>query len=124
MSDQIYEPQKPNSLAHNDGPTMLGQPAWSSNPVENGETTTLSVPIEYTDAKVLVGEYIGNEDPGEGNGAPMEVKDDHLFVIIIVDLATGPHPINIRAKDDKGQWSSLEPTVLTVMSTPSKPQTP
>jgi hypothetical protein len=118
MSDQIYEPNKPNSLANNDGAAMLGQPFWTSNPVENGETTTLSIPIEYEQGSVVTGEYIGNEDPGQGNGKPMDVKDGHLTVIIIVDLPIGSHPINIRAKDANGQWSSLEPTVLTVMSTP------
>jgi hypothetical protein len=97
---------------------MLGQPSWSANPAENGETITLSVPIEYPAGRVVLGEYIGNDDPGQGNGTPMEVKDDQLTLTMIVDMATGPHPINIRAKDANGQWSSFEPTVLVVMDTP------
>lgn len=118
MGDQIYESDKPNSLAQNSGPTMLGMPFWSSNPVPKGATTTLTVPIEYLDGQVVAGEYIGNDDPGQGNGKPMSVQDSHLVITIAPDLEVGPHPINIRAKDTNGQWSSLEPTVLTIMATP------
>lgn len=97
---------------------MLGMPYWSANPVENGATTTLSVPIEYKKDKIIAGEYMGNNDPGEGSGSAMEVKDDHLVASILVNLPVGPHPINIRAKAADGTWSALEATVLTVMSTP------
>jgi hypothetical protein len=115
MNDQISEP---NNNDNANTPTMLGQPFWSSNPVENGATTVLSVPIEYDADKVVAGEYIRNDDPGQGNGTAMEVKDDHLTATIVVDLPLGSHPINIRAKSANGTWSSLEPTVLTVMTTP------
>lgn len=129
MSDQIIEPNSvasanntntpiPATFAATSGPDMLGEPFWSANPVENGATITLTVPIEYASGKVVAGEYFDNNDPGQGNGTPMEIKEDHLKVTMIVDRPTGSHPLNIRAKDEKGQWSSLEPTVLTVMTTP------
>lgn len=115
MSDQVLRSDKATQKSP---PDMLGMPYWSANPVENGAVTILSVPIEYKDGKIIAGEYIGNDDPGEGSGRAMEIKDGHLVVSIQVNLPVGPHPINIRAKAADGTWSALESTVLTVMSTP------
>jgi hypothetical protein len=117
MSDQNLQSDQPNSQTGGDNPDMLGVPFWSANPVEAGAETTLSVPIEYT-TKVVAGEYFGNQDPGQGNGKAMDVEDDHLVITMKVDLSIGSHPLNIRAKDENNVWSSLEATVLTVMSTP------
>lgn len=115
MSD---ETTTSNTPLQNIAPEMLGQPFWKANPVENGEETVLSVPIEHNATPVVAGEYFGNNDPGLGSGTPMEVKDGHLTVTMIVKLPVGSHPLNIRAKDANGVWSSVEATVLTVMTTP------
>ena len=118
MSDTTPEPNVTNTFTQDNGPIMLGEPFWSANPIEVGEETTLTVRIEYEGGKVVAGEYIDNVDPGQGSGKPMEVKGDHLTMTMTTDLTVGSHPINIRAKDANGQWSALEPTVLTVMGTP------
>jgi hypothetical protein len=118
MSDQNLQSAGNSNFAPGSAPDMLGMPFWSANPVEGGDKTTLSVPIEYDKATVVAAEYFGIKDPGEGNGKPMGIKDGHLVVTFDVGLITGAHPMYVRAKDESGQWSSLEPTVLTIMTTP------
>lgn len=118
MPNQVPDSIMPDPIGNAAAPEMLGEPFWSANPVENGATTVLSVPIEYANGTVVAGEYYGNVDPGQGNGTPMEVMGDHLEATMTMNRPSGPHPVNIRAKDDRGQWSVPAATVLTIMSTP------
>lgn len=102
------------------GPSMLGFPYWSHDPVQVGSVATLNVPIEYSAASVVGGEYVGVRDPGPGKGTAMAVVDGHLKVDVIASFV-GVHPINIRAKDTNGVWSEFSSIVLTVLPVPLSP---
>lgn len=108
-------PLSENTNMH--GPSMLGEPYWSSNPVQVGASTTLSVPIEHAAASILGGEYVGVRDPGVGKGNAMGVVDGHLKTVITPNVVGG-HPLYIRAKDTSGSWSEFSATTLTVLPTP------
>jgi hypothetical protein len=95
-------------------PSMLGQPNWSSDPVQIGQSTTLSVPVEYSSVKIVSGEYVGVRDPGPGNGMAMSVNNGQLEAKVDAS-SIGIHPINIRAKDSNGVWSEFVSTVLSVL---------
>lgn len=96
------------------GPSMLGQPAWSSNPAQANSKTYLRVPIEYK-GSVIAGEYIGVHDPGPGKGQPLRVQNGYLMGAIAA-TTPGVHPINVRARDSNGTWSEFAATELTVFA--------
>ena len=98
-------------------PPILGEPAWSANPVERGDKVTLTVPaIDHTSG-VLRGEYImNNADTGPGKGMPMEVVDGRLMVELDTDLPERPYMIRVRAVDVAGNWSPLMPVTLNIVS--------
>ena len=68
-------------------------PEWSANPVDAGNYTTLTVPVNDPTSGVAEGEYFMGSDPGEGNGTAM-------------DLDSGGHTC-------AGQRRQLEPQVTT-----------
>lgn len=77
-------------------------------------STSLSVPIEYSDGTVVSSEYVGAIDPGYGSGKMMTVSESHLIAEIIAQ-DEGSHVIAIRAKNQNDEWSENTSTVLTVM---------
>lgn len=57
--------------------------------------------------------YFDNNDPGTGNASPLQVpvQDSLLDVNRSVDvsgLSVGTHELNIRVKDVRGQWSTIQ----------------
>jgi hypothetical protein len=87
------------------GPT-LGSVAWTNNPKSDMGTATLSVPIADNLSGVEEAEYyLGDTDPGPGNGATMQVNDGLMSVDFGTDFPTGVYKVTVRAKDKAGNWS-------------------
>ncbi|MFQ5964387.1 MAG: M6 family metalloprotease domain-containing protein [Candidatus Scalinduaceae bacterium] len=68
--------------------------------------------------------YIGNSDPGEGNGTAMNAVDgtfnsiqENVQAIVNTSswIATNsPYQINVRGKDDAGNWGTIQTVSVTV----------
>lgn len=58
--------------------------------------------------------FIGDEDPGEGNGAFAEVKNDSVGIILGSDYQPGIYAINLRVQDTAGNWSEVATDYLIV----------
>lgn len=62
-------------------------------------------------AKLTALEYFIDEDPGFGNGVPVQliqpstIPADIIFQISLDGLPAGEHKLFVRAKDENGQWS-------------------
>jgi hypothetical protein len=67
---------------------------------------------------VAGGEYfIGDEDPGQGNGATMDWDGTNLSTTFGTDFPTGVYKINVRAQDNAGNWSEVTSDYLVVYDT-------
>ncbi|HLZ14422.1 MAG TPA: hypothetical protein VKQ34_00345 [Candidatus Saccharimonadales bacterium] len=87
-------------------PPSLGAFSWSANPKSTFQTSTLTVPASDDSSGVAGGEYfIGDTDPGPGNGAPMQWDGANLSTTFGTDFPTGVYKISVRAKDNAGNWS-------------------
>jgi len=105
-------------------PILLSTPNWSINPVAVGYDSTVSVNVT-TDG--IAGEfYIGDTDPGQGNGTPMTYHWNNGYSYLDASLGSslqpGTYTVNIRATDPTGNWSNVISSALTVTATP--PATP
>lgn len=99
---------------------QLGLPAWTTNPMPLGGTTTLSVPATDDGSGVVAGEYFIGSDPGTGNGTPMKWDGTQVTAALGATLTEGFYDLGIRARDAAGNWSTVAYTTLTVYD-PSGP---
>ena len=70
---------------------------------------------------IMAAEYFFDEDPGVGNGTPVEITPgDHVeqsFIIYPGAMPPGEYTLYVRAKDDRGSWSIVFNQVFEI--TPS-----
>jgi len=94
---------------------QLGNPVWSLNPKSTSQTSILTVPATDEGLGVAGGEYfIGDTDPGLGNGVAMGWDDTNLSATFGNDLSTGVYQVNIRGQDNAGNWSAVVSDYLVV----------
>lgn len=94
---------------------VLGAAIWSNNPKSVLGTASLS--LSATDSLSGVAEaeyYLGDTDPGQGNGATMQVGEDGVSVGFNTDFPTGVYKVTVRAKDKAGNWSQPVTDYLVV----------
>ncbi len=93
----------------------LGSVAWTNNPKSTLGTATLTIPTSDNLSGVVAAEYfLGDNDPGLGNGAAMQVGDDSISVGFNTDFPTGVYKVTVRAKDKAGNWSQTTSDYLVV----------
>lgn len=109
-----------------------GAYVWSQNPKAISGSTTLNVTASDSGSGVAAGEYfIGDNDPGQGNGATMTLANEQTDgngVVTSADLTTtfgtnfqpGVYKISVRAQDVAGNWSAPVSDYLVVYD-PSGP---
>jgi hypothetical protein len=91
-------------------PPVVGTPLWSLNPKAVNQATSLTVAVSDDSSGVATGEYfVGDTDPGHGLGTPMNLSGTNLTTVLGTTFQPGVYRINIRAKDQAGNWS--QPTV-------------
>ena len=101
-------------------PPTLGTPSWSANPITSGSNSTLTVPASDALSGVVGGEYyIGNTDPGQGNGTVMTFSNGNLSASIGSNLSPGTYTVNVRAVDAAGNWSNVTTTNLIIGTPPT-----
>lgn len=94
---------------------LLGTPAWTNNPKSTADSSTLTVPATDNLAGVEEAEYfLGDEDPGQGNGATMTLDGGNLTTTFGTDFPTGVYKVTVRAKDVAGNWSEPVSDYLVV----------
>jgi hypothetical protein len=107
----------------------LAIPVWANNPKPlSGTSSIATMTVTATDSLsgIAKAEYfIGNTDPGQGNGAAMNVGTIRINTdgTISADLSTsfgtdfttpGRYAINVRTQDLAGNWSDVETDYLIV----------
>jgi len=83
---------------------------------------TISNPSDYQSTTIVAGEYFIDEDPGLGNGTPINAADgsfdgileDVEFIINPEDIGLAAHTINIRFQDNQGIWGAVKSQMVTV----------
>lgn len=101
---------------------VLSSMTWTNNPKSLTQTAILSVPVSDDASGVARGEYfIGDTDPGQGNGATMalsNVQNGGLNTDLTTTFGTGFQPgvykISVRAQDKAGNWSAPVSDYLVV----------
>jgi hypothetical protein len=85
----------------------IGLPGWSQNPKPVAGATDLTVAANDGDGSgVARGEYfLGDSDPGQGNGATMNWDGTNLSTTFGTDFPTGVYKVSVRAQDNAGNWS-------------------
>ena len=105
------------SLNIDQTPPNVGTPIWSSDPINIGQSANLSVPVSDNLSGVVGGEYyIGNSDPGDGNGTAMAWNGTELTATLGSNLQAGTYQVNIRAEDAAGNWSAVTTVTLVINS--------
>ncbi len=93
----------------------LGTPEWTQNPKSITGSTKISIPVLDLYSGVSSAEYfIGDNDPGLGNGATMQIDPDHASTEFGSDFPSGVFRITVRAKDFAGNWSENVSDFLVV----------
>jgi hypothetical protein len=95
----------------------LSTPTWSLNPKLVSQSTNLTVPVtdEVGGSGVAGGEYfLGDSDPGRGNGATMNWDGSNLSTSFGTDFPPGEYRVSVRAQDNAGNWSQPVVTQLVV----------
>lgn len=93
----------------------IGTPAWSANPVDEGNNTTLTVPVADNLSGVVAAEYyIGATDPGQGNAPAMSLGTNEATATFGNDLEPGTYAVHVRAQDEAGNWSTVLERSLSV----------
>lgn len=99
---------------------------WSQNPKAISQSTSMTVHATDDGSGVAAGEYfIGDDDPGQGNGATMTLTNQQtngngivtgadLTTTFGADFPTGVYKINVRAQDVAGNWSDPASDYLVV----------
>lgn len=94
-----------------------GAPAWSVNPKSTTEVSTLTVPVAESVSGLAQAEYfIGDTDPGLGNGATMTMSGANITTTFGTDFPSGVYKINVRAKDNASNWSAVVSDYLVVFN--------
>jgi hypothetical protein len=84
----------------------LGAPDWSNNPKTTSSTSKITIGVLDGLSGVDQTEYfIGDTDPGEGNGATMRTEGSAASVDFGIDFQPGVYKISFRAQDRAGNWS-------------------
>lgn len=107
----------------------LGTPAWSNNPKTIAGSTTLTIPTTDDSSGIARAEYfIGDTDPGQGNGATMTISNvgtgnlsANLTTTFGTNFPTGVYKISVRAQDAASNWSAPVSDYLVVYD-PSGPR--
>ncbi|MDX3663068.1 hypothetical protein PV646_37730 [Streptomyces sp. ID05-26A] len=100
---------------------VVGTFTWSTNPKPLAATASLSVGATDDLSGVAVAEYyLGDLDPGPGNGVAMSPDGAGFAASFGNALASGVHKVNVRARDGAGNWSPVTFDFLTVYD-PSGP---
>jgi hypothetical protein len=93
----------------------LGTASWTGNPKAATDTATLTIPATDNLSGITEAEYfLGESDPGQGNGANMTLDGDNLTTTFGADFPTGVFKVTVRAKDKAGNWSALVSDYLVV----------
>jgi hypothetical protein len=94
---------------------LLGAPVWSNNPKSVFGTATITLPVTENLSGIAEAEYyLGDTDPGQGNGATMQVSGGTISVNFNTDFPTGVYKVTIRVKDKAGNWSQSVSDYLVV----------
>ncbi len=101
---------------------IAGDFAWEANPKAISATTGLTVSVSDDDSGLAAAEYyLGDEDPGQGNGASMELTDmqegglyAYATTTFGTDFDTGVYKVNVRAVDNAGNWGEVSSDYLVV----------
>jgi hypothetical protein len=94
---------------------MLGEPAWTANPITVGNNTSFSVPAIDDVSGVETGEYFIGTDPGVGNATSLTWDGTNLNSDSFgSNLEPGVYKIGIRAQDVAGNWSDALTAYLVV----------
>ncbi|MGH9857690.1 MAG: hypothetical protein ACRD4B_07600, partial [Acidobacteriota bacterium] len=93
----------------------LGTATWNGNPKSTTSSASLSIPISDNLSGIKEAEYfLGDTDPGQGNGATMTLDGDNLTTTFGTDFPTGVWKVSVRAKDKAGNWSTVVSDYLVV----------
>lgn len=105
----------PISIVYDTESPIVGAFVWTSNPKAVQLTSTLVLTASDSIAGIAGGEYfIGDNDPGEGNGATMNWDGTNLGATFGTDFPTGVYKISVRAQDNAGNWSAPVSDYLVV----------
>jgi hypothetical protein len=101
--NQVYSADISGAVADTTAP-VLSPLSWSINPKTTAQTSTLTVPA--TDNVAVTGGeyYLGDTDPGQGNGTPMTWNGTAL-VADFSQADPGVYKVTVRARDAAGNWS-------------------
>lgn len=84
----------------------LGVPIWTNSPKSTLANASIEVPATDNLSGIDEAEYfLGDTDPGQGNGATMQVNGDSISVNFGTDFPTGVYKVTMRTKDKAGNWS-------------------
>lgn len=95
----------------------LNTPVWTNNPKTTLSMATVTIPSTDNLSGITEAEYyLGDTDPGQGNGATMQVnhEDGTVSVSFNTDFPTGVYKVTVRAKDKAGNWSMPASDYLVV----------
>ena len=90
-----------------------------------GMTRRLQVSVWATEptpaedpALLVAGEYwFGDEDPGAGEGMPIAgAAESVAFQADLSGLTPGPHMLNVRMKNDRGHWGTVQRQAFLIQS--------
>lgn len=89
--------------------------SWARQPKAVTETSSVTLTAIDAESGVVAAEYfIGDQDPGVGNGATMRVYDGGAAVDFGTDFATGVYKLSFRVKDRADNWSQVVSDYLVV----------
>ncbi|MFZ2494660.1 MAG: GDSL-type esterase/lipase family protein [Candidatus Saccharimonadales bacterium] len=89
--------------------------SWTINPKKTTDTSEMSVDVfDATSGIDRVEYYIGDNDPGRGNGAQMLYANGKATVSQTTDYPTGVYKMTVRAQDIAGNWSTSSSGYLVV----------
>lgn len=95
----------------------IGALTWQNNPKEQAASATLTVGVSDTLSGVSNVEYfLGDVDPGQGNGAIMNYDGSTAAVTFGTNFVPGVYKVSVRAKDNVGNWSAASVDYLVVYS--------
>lgn len=93
----------------------LGSLQWQNNPKSNNSTASFTAPFSDNLSGVTRAEYyLGDTDPGYGNGAAMQINGQNASMQFANDFPTGVYKITTRVKDRAGNWSTAVSDYLVV----------
>ena len=96
-------------------PPVVQDFSWSANPKATMELSTLTVRADVSLSGIKQAEYfLGDTDPGAGNGAPMQVNGSDLMAAFGTDYPTGVYKVSVRARDHADNWSAAASDYLVV----------